>query len=182
LRKFCIKILGCTRLLIGCHSIPLWSDRDHFLVALFGTLGFECECLLVPADVELYDPSCNNNHGSGGTQEWPPKNEWNLTTNINFEYQGVNRQERIPDSHRDIFRDSHWTPDRLIHQLQMQGSRDQGIIIQLIVDYLWYDAHACSVISESLIKLLCANQIRDGRNTWVTHLIREIIKDSSIVW
>jgi hypothetical protein len=63
----------------------------------------------------------------------------------------------------------------------MQGSRDQGIMIQLIVDYLWYQAHACSVISESLIKLLGANQTRDGWNTWVTLLIREIIKDSSTI-
>jgi hypothetical protein len=39
------------------------------LVALFGTLDFECECLLFSADVELYDPSWNNNHGSGGTQD-----------------------------------------------------------------------------------------------------------------
>jgi hypothetical protein len=37
--------------------------------------------------------------------------------------------EKIPDSYRDIFRDSHRMPDRLIHQLQMQGSRDQGIMI-----------------------------------------------------
>jgi hypothetical protein len=39
-------------------------------------------------------------------------------------------------------------PDRLIRQLQMHGSRDQGIMIQLIADYLWHDAHACSVIIE----------------------------------
>jgi hypothetical protein len=43
--------------------------------------------------------------------------------------------------------------------MQMLGSRNQGIMIQLIVDYHWYDAHACSVISESLIKLLGANQV-----------------------
>jgi hypothetical protein len=70
-------------------------------------------------------------------------------------------------------------PDRLIHQLQMQGSTDQGIMIQLIIDYLWYDAHACSVISESLIKLLGANQARHDWNTWLTHLIRNIIKDNN---
>jgi hypothetical protein len=52
-------------------------------------------------------------------------------------------------------------------------------MIQLIVDYLWYDAHTCSVILENMIKLLGANQTRDGWNTSVTHLIREIIKDSS---
>jgi hypothetical protein len=52
-------------------------------------------------------------------------------------------------------------------------------MIQLIVDYLWHDAHACSEIIESLIKLLGVNQIRDGWNTWVTHLIRKTIKDSS---
>jgi hypothetical protein len=69
----------------------------------------------------------------------------------------VHRHERIPESLWDIFRDSHWTPDRLICQLQMQGSRDQEIMIQLIVDYLWHDAHACSMILESLIKLLGAN-------------------------
>jgi hypothetical protein len=40
-RKFCRKILSCAGLLIGCHSIPLWSDRDHDLVALFSTLGNE---------------------------------------------------------------------------------------------------------------------------------------------
>jgi hypothetical protein len=94
-------------------------------------------------------------------------------TDIHFEYHKVHRHERILDSHRDIFHDSHWTPDRLICQLQMQGSRDQGIMIQLIIDYLWYDAHACSVISESLIKLLGANQPRDGWNTWVIHLIED---------
>jgi hypothetical protein len=68
-RKFRRKILGYVGLLIGCHSIPLQSNRDHDLVALFGTLGFECGCLLFPADVELYDPSCNINRGSSGTQE-----------------------------------------------------------------------------------------------------------------
>jgi hypothetical protein len=46
-------------------------------------------------------------------------------------------------------------------------------MIQLIIDYLWYDAPACSVISKSLIKLLGANQTRDGWNTSVTHLIRD---------
>jgi hypothetical protein len=82
-------------------------DCDHDLVALFCTLGFECECLLFPADVELYDPSYNINRGSGGTQEWPPKNERYLTTDIHFKYYEVHRHERIPDSHRDIFHDSH---------------------------------------------------------------------------
>jgi hypothetical protein len=58
----------------------------------------------------------------------------------------------------------------------MQGSRYQGIMVQLIIDYVWYDTHACSMILESLIKLLGANQTRDGWNTWVTHLIKRIIK------
>jgi hypothetical protein len=84
------------------------------MVALFGTLGFEYGCLLFPTDVESYDPSYNINHDSGGTQEWPPKNERYLTKDINFEYHKVYKHERIPDSHWDIFRDSHWTPDRLI--------------------------------------------------------------------
>jgi hypothetical protein len=53
-------------------------------------------------------------------------------------------------------------------------------MIQLIVDYLWHDTHACFEITEGLIKLLGANQTRDGWNTWVTHLIRKIIKDSRI--
>jgi hypothetical protein len=83
------------------------------------------------------------------------------------------------DSHQDIFRNSYWMLDRLIRQVQMHGSRDQGIMIQLIIDYLWHDAHACSEITESLIKLLGANRTRDGWNTWVTHLIRKTIKDSS---
>jgi hypothetical protein len=181
-KKICRKILSCAGLLIGCHNIPLRSDRDHDLVALFGTLEFECGCFLFPTDVELYDPSCNINRGSGGTQELPPKNEQYLMTDIHFEYHEVHRHERILDSHLDIFSDSHWRLDRLICQLQMQGSRDQGILIQLIVDYLWYDAHACSVISESLIKLLGANHTRDGWNTWVIHLIRKIIKYSNTVW
>jgi hypothetical protein len=129
LRKFYRKILGNAGLLIGYHSIPLWPDHDHDLVALFGTLEFECECRLFPVDVELYDPSCNINRGSGGTQEWPPKNDQYLTTDNHLEYHKVHRYERIPDSHRDIFCNSHWTPDRLIHQLQMHGSRDQGIMI-----------------------------------------------------
>jgi hypothetical protein len=116
------------------------------LVALFDTLGFECRCLLFLADVKLYDPSYNINHGSGGTQEWPPKNERYLMIDIHIKYHKEHRHERIPDSHRDIFRDSHWTPNRLIQQLLMQGSKDQGIMIQLITDYLWYDTHACSII------------------------------------
>jgi hypothetical protein len=74
LRKCRREIHGCAGLLIGCHSIPLRSDCDHDLVALFGTLGFECECILFLAEVELYDPSCKINRGSSGTQEWPPKN------------------------------------------------------------------------------------------------------------
>jgi hypothetical protein len=119
LRKFHTKILCYAGLLIRCHSIPLWSNHDHDLVALYGTLGFEYGCFLFPADVELYDPSCNNNHGSGGTQEWPPKNKRYLMTDIHFEYHEVHRHKRIPDSHRDIFCDSHWTLDRLIRQLQM---------------------------------------------------------------
>jgi hypothetical protein len=64
-----------------------------------------------------------------------------------------------------------------MHQLQKGGSRDQGIMIQLIIDYLCHDAHACSEIVESLIKLLGANQTRDGWNMG-THLIRNTIKDS----
>jgi hypothetical protein len=74
-RKNRRKILGCAGLRIGCHSIPLWSDHDHDhdLVALFGTLGFEYECLLFSADVELYDPSWNINRGSGGTKNGFPR-------------------------------------------------------------------------------------------------------------
>jgi hypothetical protein len=90
------------------------------------------------------------------------KNERYLTTDIHFMYHEVHRHERIHDSYQDIFYYSHWMANRLIRQLQMQGSRDQGIMIQLVLDYLWYDAHACSMISESLIKLLGANQRRDG--------------------
>jgi hypothetical protein len=37
------------------------------------------------ANVEFYDPIYNNNHGSGGTQEWPPKNEWYLMIDIHFD-------------------------------------------------------------------------------------------------
>jgi hypothetical protein len=114
-RKFHRKIFNCAGLLIGSHSIPLQSDCDHDLVALLGILGFECECLLFPIDVELYDPSYNINHGSGGTQEWPPKNEQYLTTDIHLEYHEVHRYERNSDSHQDIFRNSLWTLNRLIH-------------------------------------------------------------------
>jgi hypothetical protein len=52
-------------------------------------------------------------------------------------------------------------------------------MIQLIVDYLWHDAHTCYEITESLIKIQGTNQTRDGQNTWVTHLIRKTIKDSN---
>jgi hypothetical protein len=62
------------------------------------------------------------------------KNEQYLTTDIHSEYHEVHRHERIPNSHRDIFHDSHRTPDQLIHELQMHGSRDQGIMIHLIID------------------------------------------------
>jgi hypothetical protein len=110
MRRFHRKILDCAGLLIGWHSIPLQSDRDHDLVALLYTLGFECECLLFPIDVELYDPGCNINRGSSGTQEWPPKNEWYLTIDIHLKYDEFHRYEIIPNSHWDIFRNSHWSP------------------------------------------------------------------------
>jgi hypothetical protein len=106
-RKFWQKILGCAGLLIGCHSIPLWSDHDHDMVALFGTMGLECECLLLPIDVELDDLSCNINRGSSGAQECPPKNKWFLKTDIHLEYHEVHGYQRIPNSHQDIFRNSH---------------------------------------------------------------------------
>jgi hypothetical protein len=94
-------------LLIGCHSIPLRSCRDHDLVALFGILRFKCGCLLFLANGELYDPSWDISCGSGGTQEWHPRNGWYLTTDIHFEYREVHSHDGIPDSHRYIFRDSH---------------------------------------------------------------------------
>jgi hypothetical protein len=43
-------------------------------------------------------------------------------------------------------------------------------MIQLIVEYLWHEAHGCFEITESLIKLLGADLTRDGWNTWGTHL------------
>jgi hypothetical protein len=105
-RKFRRKILGYAGFLIGRHSIPLQSDRDHDLVVLLITLALESEHLLFPADVELYDPSCNINLGFGGSQEWPPKNEWYLTIDIHLEYHEIHRYERIPNSQWDIFRNS----------------------------------------------------------------------------
>jgi hypothetical protein len=132
---------------------------------MLSTLWFECECLPFSTDVELYDPIYNINRGFGGTQKWPPKNERYLTTDIYLEYHEVHRYKRIPDPDWDIFRNFHWTSDQLIRQLQMHGSRDQGIMIQRIVDYLWHDAHACSEIIESSINLLGGNQTRDGWNT-----------------
>jgi hypothetical protein len=80
-------------------------------------------------------------------------------------YHEVHRHERIPDSHWDIFHGSHWMPDRLIHQPQMQGSRDQGIMIQLIVDYLWHDTHDCSMIRELDQTSRCPSDKR-----WLEHL------------
>jgi hypothetical protein len=77
----------------------------------------------------------------------------------------VHMHKRIPDYLRDIFCDSHWMPDRLICYLQMQGSRDQGIMIQLIVDYLWYDGHDCSVIKEPDQTFGCQSDKR-----WFEHL------------
>jgi hypothetical protein len=88
-RKFHRKILGYAGLLIGCYSIPLLSDRDHDSVALLGTLGFECECLPFPTDVELYDPIYHINCGSDDTQEWPPKNERYLMIDIHLKYHEV---------------------------------------------------------------------------------------------
>jgi hypothetical protein len=51
-------------------------------------------------------------------------------------------------------------------------------MIQVIIDYLWHDTHACSEITEGFIKLPGANLTRDGSNALVTQLIRETIKDS----
>jgi hypothetical protein len=95
---------GVIALLSGLIVTMTWL---HFSVPL----GLNVNGRLFPTDVELYDPSCNINCGSGGTQEWPPKNERYLTIGIHFKYHEVHRHERIPDSHRDFFRDSHRTPD-----------------------------------------------------------------------
>jgi hypothetical protein len=89
------------------------------LVALFGTHGFECECLLFPADVELYDPSYNINRGSGDTLDGCLSSDTAQSWEAILEYHKVHKHERIPDSHLDIFRRSHWKLDRLIRQLQM---------------------------------------------------------------
>jgi hypothetical protein len=96
-------LLGVIAFLSGLIVTMTWL---HFLVLL----GLNVN-VVFPADVELYDPSCNINHGSGGTQEWPPKNEQYLTIDIHFEYHEVHMHERIPNSHWDIFHDSHWTLD-----------------------------------------------------------------------
>jgi hypothetical protein len=85
------------------------------LVALFGTVGFECECLLFPVDVELYDPSCNINRGSGGIQDGCLSSDTAHSWEAILEYHEVHRHKRITNSHQDIFRGSHWKPDRLIH-------------------------------------------------------------------
>jgi hypothetical protein len=98
-RNFCRKILGCAGLLIRCHNIPLWSNHDHDLVALFGTLGFEYELLLFPTDVELYDPSCNINRGSGGTQDGCLSSDTAHSWEAILKYHEVHKHERIPDSH-----------------------------------------------------------------------------------
>jgi hypothetical protein len=98
-RKFYRKILGYDGLLIGCHSIPLWYDHDHELVALFCTLEFEYECLLFPTDVELYDPSCNINRGSAGTQDGCLSSGTAHSWGAILEYHEVYRHERILDSH-----------------------------------------------------------------------------------
>jgi hypothetical protein len=86
------------------------------LVAIFGTLGFECECLLFPADVELYDPSCNINRGFGGTQDGCLLLDTTHFWEAILEYHKVHGHEKNPDSHRDIIRGSHWKLDRLICQ------------------------------------------------------------------
>jgi hypothetical protein len=86
-------------ILIECHSIPLRSDHDHGLVALLDTIGFECECLLFPADVELYDPSCNINRGSGGTQDGCLSSGTTHSWEAILEHHEVPRHERISDSH-----------------------------------------------------------------------------------
>jgi hypothetical protein len=108
----------------------------------------------LPADDELYDPSYNINRGSDGAQEWHPKNERNLTTDFHLEHHEIHMYERTHDFHRDIFCNPNKTPDQLIRQLRMHGSRNHGIMIELIEDYLWHDAHAVSEIIERLIKLL----------------------------
>jgi hypothetical protein len=99
------------------------------LVALFGTHGIECECLLFPTDVELYNASCNINHGFGGIQDGCMSSDTAHSWEAILEYHEVHRPERIPDSQWDIIRGSHWKLDQLICQMQMQGSRDQGIMI-----------------------------------------------------
>jgi hypothetical protein len=75
--------------------------------------------MLFPADVELYDPTCNINCGSGGTQDGCLSPDIAHSWEAILEYHEDHMHERIPDSHRDIFRGSHWKLDRLIRQLQM---------------------------------------------------------------
>jgi hypothetical protein len=142
-------------------------------------LGLNVNVSSFPLMLSLMIPTATSIVAPAVLKNAPPKNKRCMMTDIHLEYHEVHGYERILDSHRDIFCNSHRMPDRLIYQLQMHGSRDQGIMIQMIVDYLWHNAHACSEIPERLIKLLGANQTRDGRNTCITHLIRKTIKDSS---
>jgi hypothetical protein len=69
-------------------------------------LGLNVNVYSFPLMLSFMIPAAIN-RGSGGTQEWPPKNERYLTTDIHLEYHKVHRYERILNSHWDIFRNSH---------------------------------------------------------------------------
>jgi hypothetical protein len=113
IEKF-LAVLGFLSGVIAFLSRPIMTMTWlHFLVPLGLNLDVSSFLLML----SFYDPSCNINHGFGRTQEWSPNYERYLMTNIHFQYHEVHRHERIPDSHWDIFRNSHWMSDRLIHQL-----------------------------------------------------------------
>ena len=77
-------------------------------------LRFEGELLLLTINVELNLSSPDINMSICYAQERPTQNERRLGVDFNVEYDEVDGNEEIPDSHRDIFCYSHGIADRLV--------------------------------------------------------------------
>jgi hypothetical protein len=105
-RKFHRKILGGARLLIGVIAFLSSVIVTMTWLHCSAPLGLNVNVSSFPLMLSFMIPAATSIVALAVL-----KNEWYLTTDIHLEYHEVHRYERIPDSHWDIFHNSHWTSD-----------------------------------------------------------------------
>ena len=107
------SIFGSDGFFVSFLGFFLPSDLFD-LVALFD-LRFEGELLPLAIDVELDFSGPDINVDVCCTQEWPAQDERRLGVDFHVEYDEVDGNEEILDSHRDILGYFRGIANRLVH-------------------------------------------------------------------